>query len=61
MIYRTAGCFLTYGAALVIIFIAKKIPIVKKLIPYKKEWHNAPFNLSLKPNTYHTSHTDHLM
>lgn len=33
LIYRTVGCFITYGVALAIIFIAKKIPIIKKLIP----------------------------
>ena len=33
LIYRTVGCFLTYGVALAIVFVAKKIPILKKLIP----------------------------
>ena len=33
----------------------------KKTNSIKKEGRIAPFNLSLKPNTYHTSHTDHLM
>lgn len=33
LIYRTLGCFITYGVALAIIFIAKKIPLLRKLIP----------------------------
>lgn len=33
LLYRTAGCFLTYGISFAIIFTAKKIPIIKKLIP----------------------------
>lgn len=33
LIYRTVGCFLTYGIALAIVFTAKKIPVLKKLIP----------------------------
>ena len=33
ILYRTAGCFLTYGVALTVIWTAKKIPLLNKLIP----------------------------